>query len=40
MDTGIFGMPPKHHNDQFDIDENALQYGVGAMVQFAVNYLK
>jgi amidohydrolase len=30
------GSGAEHHNDRFDIDENALQYAVGAMVQFAV----
>jgi metal-dependent amidase/aminoacylase/carboxypeptidase family protein len=34
------GSGAEHHNDRFDVDEDALQYGVGAMVQFAVNYLK
>ncbi|GHT11171.1 peptidase M20 [Bacteroidia bacterium] len=33
------GSGAEHHNDQFDIDENALQYATGAMVQFAVKYL-
>ncbi|MDR0538051.1 MAG: amidohydrolase [Tannerellaceae bacterium] len=31
------GSGAEHHNDRFDIDEDALQYGVGAMVQFAIN---
>jgi metal-dependent amidase/aminoacylase/carboxypeptidase family protein len=30
------GSGAAHHNDKFDIDEDALQYGVGAMVGFAV----
>jgi metal-dependent amidase/aminoacylase/carboxypeptidase family protein len=30
------GSGAEHHNDRFDIDEDALQYAVGAMVQFAV----
>ncbi|MDR2763720.1 MAG: amidohydrolase [Tannerella sp.] len=34
------GSGAEHHNDRFDLDEDALQYGVGAMVQFAVKYLK
>ncbi|MDR0799181.1 MAG: amidohydrolase [Dysgonamonadaceae bacterium] len=34
------GSGAEHHNDRFDMDEDALQYGVGAMVQFAVNILK
>jgi amidohydrolase len=33
------GSGSEHHNDRFDIDEDALQYAVGAMVQFAVKYL-
>ncbi|GHT51113.1 peptidase M20 [Bacteroidia bacterium] len=33
------GSGAEHHNDQFDIDENALQYAAGAMVQFAIKYL-
>lgn len=33
------GSGAEHHNDRFDIDEDALQYGVGAMVQFAVKQL-
>jgi metal-dependent amidase/aminoacylase/carboxypeptidase family protein len=32
------GSGAEHHNDQFDIDEDALQYAVGAMVQFTVKY--
>ncbi|KAA6338180.1 hypothetical protein EZS27_013801, partial [termite gut metagenome] len=38
--TGIknddLGSGAEHHNDRFDMDEDALQYAVGAMVQFAV----
>jgi amidohydrolase len=30
------GSGAEHHNDQFDIDEDALQYGVGGMVMFAL----
>jgi amidohydrolase len=33
------GSGAEHHNDRFDLDEDALQYGVGAMVQFAVKFL-
>lgn len=33
------GSGAEHHNDRFDLDEDALQYGVGAMTQFAVQYL-
>jgi amidohydrolase len=33
------GSGAEHHNDRFDIDEDALQYATGAMVQFAVKYL-
>ncbi|MDR1624408.1 MAG: amidohydrolase [Tannerellaceae bacterium] len=36
----ILGSGAEHHNDRFDIDEDALQYGVGAMTQFAVKYLR
>lgn len=32
------GTTAGHHTAAFDIDEDALQYGVGAMVDFAVNY--
>lgn len=34
------GSGAEHHNDRFDLDEDALQYGVGAMVQFTIKYLK
>lgn len=34
------GSGAEHHNDQFDLDEDALQYAVGAMAQFAVQYLE
>lgn len=34
------GSGAEHHNDHFDLDEDALQYGVGAMAQFAVQYLQ
>ncbi|MDR2804507.1 MAG: amidohydrolase, partial [Dysgonamonadaceae bacterium] len=34
------GSGAEHHNDRFDLDEDALPYAVGAMVQFAVKYLK
>ena len=27
-----------HHTTEFDIDEDALQYAIGAMVKFAVSY--
>ncbi|MDR0657787.1 MAG: amidohydrolase [Mediterranea sp.] len=30
------GSGAEHHNDRFDIDEDALSYALGAMVQFAV----
>ena len=30
------GSKAQHHSDKFDLDEDALQYGVGAMTQFAV----
>ena len=30
------GSTAQHHNDKFDLDEDALQYGMGAMVQFVV----
>ncbi|MDR2388942.1 MAG: amidohydrolase [Tannerellaceae bacterium] len=33
------GSGAEHHNDRFDIDEDALAYALGGMVQFAVNYL-
>ena len=31
------GSTAQHHNDKFDLDEDALQYGVGAMTQFVVS---
>lgn len=31
------GSTAQHHNDRFDLDEDALQYGVGAMTQFVVS---
>ena len=34
------GSGAEHHNDQFDIDEDALQYALGAMVQFTVSSLR
>lgn len=33
------GTGAEHHNEQFEIDPEALRYGVGVMVQFALNYL-
>jgi amidohydrolase len=33
------GSGAEHHNDQFDIDEDALQYALGAMLQFAISEL-
>jgi metal-dependent amidase/aminoacylase/carboxypeptidase family protein len=33
------GSGAEHHNDRFDIDEEALQYAVGAMVQFTGTFL-
>jgi amidohydrolase len=33
------GSGAEHHNHHFDLDEDALQYGVGAMTQFAARYL-
>jgi|AGTN01.2.fsa_nt_gi amidohydrolase len=35
----VLGSGAEHHNDRFDLDEDALQYAVGAMVQFTVKYL-
>jgi metal-dependent amidase/aminoacylase/carboxypeptidase family protein len=32
------GSGAEHHNDRFDIDEEALLYAVGAMVQVAVRF--
>jgi amidohydrolase len=34
------GSGAEHHNDRFDLDEDALNYGVGAMVRFAVSCLE
>jgi metal-dependent amidase/aminoacylase/carboxypeptidase family protein len=33
------GSGAEHHNDRFDMDEDALSYALGAMVQFSVKYL-
>ncbi|MCD7972191.1 MAG: amidohydrolase [Candidatus Azobacteroides sp.] len=33
------GSGAEHHTSQFDLDEEALQYGVGSMVQVTVQYL-
>jgi amidohydrolase len=33
------GSGAEHHNDRFDIDEEALQYAIGAMVQFTNKFL-
>jgi metal-dependent amidase/aminoacylase/carboxypeptidase family protein len=33
------GSGAEHHNDRFDIDEDALSYALGAMVQLAVSYI-
>ncbi|MDR1675832.1 MAG: peptidase dimerization domain-containing protein, partial [Tannerella sp.] len=33
------GSGAEHHNDRFDMDEDALSYAVGAMVQVAVRFL-
>ncbi|MDR1601460.1 MAG: amidohydrolase [Tannerella sp.] len=33
------GSGAEHHNDRFDLDEDALAYATGGMVQFAVNFL-
>jgi amidohydrolase len=33
------GSGAEHHNDRFDLDEEALPYAVGAMVQFANKFL-
>lgn len=34
------GSTAQHHNDKFDLDEDALPYGVGAMTQFVVGLLQ
>ena len=36
IQNDAFGSGAEHHNDQFDLDEEALPYALGAMVQFAV----
>jgi amidohydrolase len=33
------GSGAEHHNDRFDMDEDALSYALGAMVQFTVKFL-
>lgn len=33
------GSTAQHHNDKFDLDEDALQYGVGAMAEFAIEVM-
>ncbi|MDR1938755.1 MAG: amidohydrolase [Tannerellaceae bacterium] len=35
----VLGSGAEHHNDRFDIDEDALPYALGAMVGFAVKLL-
>ena len=32
------GTTAGHHTAEFDIDEDAMQYAIGAMVKFAVSY--
>ena len=32
------GTTAGHHTAEFDLDEDALQYAVGTMVKFAVNF--
>lgn len=34
------GSGAEHHNEYFDLDENALQYGIGIMVKFAITELQ
>lgn len=34
------GSTAQHHNDKFDLDEDALTYGVGAMTQFVAGLLQ
>ncbi len=34
-----YGSGAEHHNEYFDLDEDALQYAVGTMTKFAVDYL-
>ncbi|WP_314068276.1 amidohydrolase [uncultured Vagococcus sp.] len=33
------GSGAEHHNDYFDLDEDALRYSLGATVKFAINFL-
>lgn len=36
VNSAEVGSTAQHHSDKFDLDEEALQYGVGAMTQFVV----
>ena len=33
------GSGAEHHNEYFDLDDEALKYGIGTMTKFAVDYL-
>jgi amidohydrolase len=36
----VFGSGAEHHNDRFDIDDNALRYAVGAMIKVTAGFLE
>ncbi|MDR0844258.1 MAG: amidohydrolase [Tannerella sp.] len=40
IDNDTLGSGAEHHNDKFDIDEDALQYALGTMVGFTVDFLE
>jgi amidohydrolase len=39
LDNSVLGSGAEHHNDRFDLDEDALQYALGTMVGFTVKFL-
>ncbi len=39
MRNEAYGSGAEHHNNKFDVDDNALRYGVLATAKFAVDYL-
>lgn len=39
MGNEAVGSGAEHHNDYFDLDEDALSYSLGATVKFAINFL-
>jgi amidohydrolase len=39
IQNDALGSGAEHHNDRFDLDDDALHYALGAMLQFTVKYL-